>query len=169
MSKDRSPIGIVNQEAADRRKQRRKGHIQIIEEDRRRLKIENDRLTTELDETRSSNYQLTQQHASNVRELAETYWDLGAAKKREDSLNFELGEKNRKLDAAEDDSRRLDHALRWLLDTQSIEMPTDSWESWITKVADLCSRGRNLIGAMEEAQDEINDERAAIDAGKDGE
>jgi hypothetical protein len=47
VSDDRSPIGIVNQEAADRRRQRRKGHIQIIEEDRKRLKMENDRLTAE--------------------------------------------------------------------------------------------------------------------------
>jgi hypothetical protein len=50
VSDDRSPIGIVNKEAADRRKQRRKGHIQIIEEDRKRLKMENDRLTAELAE-----------------------------------------------------------------------------------------------------------------------
>jgi hypothetical protein len=48
MSDDRSPIGIVNQEAADRRRQRRKVHMQIIEEDRKRLREENDRLTAKL-------------------------------------------------------------------------------------------------------------------------
>jgi FtsZ-binding cell division protein ZapB len=52
VSDDRSPIGIVNKEAADRRRQRRKGHIQIIEEDRKRLREENECLIAELAEAR---------------------------------------------------------------------------------------------------------------------
>jgi RNAse (barnase) inhibitor barstar len=81
MGDDRSPIGIVNKEAADRRKQRRKGHIQIIEEDRKRLREEINRLTAELDKARryierlatASVKELTKAKAENaaLRELLE--------------------------------------------------------------------------------------------------
>jgi septal ring factor EnvC (AmiA/AmiB activator) len=112
------------------------------------------------------NHRLELTNAELQTELAEARESTG----RLEVKLFEQESTNRKLGAelaeAREDSRRLDYALRWLLDTQGIEMPTDSWESWIAMVAGLCSRGRNLIGAMEEAQDEINDERAAIDAGK---
>ena len=78
-------------------------------------------------------------------------------------LILEKGALRAQLAEAEKGMARLDTSLRWLLDTQEVAMPTDEWQSWINKVAEMCCRGHDLVDAMLDAQDEIDAERAVID------